>query len=238
MRKLKNILKIGLLLFLIAGLYAFADKRNKNRKVKELRIKFVDQQDPYLNELSVDKLLIQNQVGVANIGKEILALNKAEAALDAHQLIEESDVYVSVNGQLNARIKQKTPIARVDASTPFYIDLTGNKMPLSRSYTAHVPIVYQVSEIEIPSVYKVAKKVWQDEFLKKHVTDISRISKNKYELGVRVLDFRIVVGAAENLEQKFNNFKAFYQKAIKDKSLGKYKKVNLEFKNQVVCTLK
>ena len=238
MKKLKNIVKLSLLLVLIAGLYAFADKRNKDRKVKELQIKFIDQQDPYINELSVDKLLIQNQIGVANIGKEILALKEAEAALDAHQLIEDSDVYVSVNGQLNATIKQKTPIARVNASTSYYIDITGNKMPLSRSYTAHVPIVYQVSEIEIPTAYKLAREIWQDKFLKKHVTDISQISKNKYELGVRVLDFKVVVGTADNLKEKFKNFKAFYQKAIKDKSLGKYKKVNLEFKNQVVCTLK
>ncbi|UZO82518.1 hypothetical protein NBT05_08580 [Aquimarina sp. ERC-38] len=238
MKRMMQFLKMMVLIVVLGGMYAFADQRNKNRRVKDLQIKFVDQQDPYLNELSVDKLLIQNQIGVANIGKEILALNNAEAALDAHQLIEESDVYVSVNGQLNAIIKQKTPIARVDASTPYYIDITGKRMPLSQSYTAHVPMVYQVSEMEVPEVYKLVKQIWQDEFLKKHITDISRISAHTYELGIRALDFKVVVGTAENLEEKFKNFKAFYQKAVKDKSLEKYSKVNLAFKNQVVCTLK
>ena len=57
-------------------------------------------------------------------------------------------------------------------------------------------------------------------------------------LKTRVLDFEIVLGNLDKLDKKINNFKAFYQKAKKDKSLNKYSKVNLQFENQVVCTKK
>jgi cell division protein FtsQ len=40
------------------------------------------------------------------------------------------------------------------------------------------------------------------------------------------------------LEKKINNFKAFYQKAFKDKILDSYKVVNLKFDKQVICTKK
>lgn len=237
-RTLIHILKFTLLIVFIGFLFAFAERRNELRKVKELQIEFVDEQDPYVNELTVDKLLIQNQMGVTNVGKEILALNIAENALDAHHFIEDSDIYLTVNAELRARIKQCTPIARVNALRPFYIDEKGNKVPLSESYSARVPLVSNVSEREIKELFPLLKKIKEDEFLKKHVVSISRKSKGNYEIGVRVFDFVIDFGKVELLDRKIKNFKAFYQKAIKDKSLEKYQKVSLEFKNQVVCTFK
>ena len=44
------------------------------------------------------------------------------------------------------------------------------------------------------------------------------------------------VGTTKDLDKKMNNFKAFYQKAKKDKLLQTYKTVNLHFDRQVVCT--
>ena len=36
---------------------------------------------------------------------------------------------------------------------------------------------------------------------------------------MRLLDFEVLVGSLENLDQKMKNLKAFYQKANKDKSV-------------------
>jgi cell division protein FtsQ len=51
-----------------------------------------------------------------------------------------------------------------------------------------------------------------------------------------VEDFIVNLGNVEDLEEKFKNFKAFYVKAMKDRSLKEYAVVSLEFNNQVVCT--
>ena len=37
-------------------------------------------------------------------------------------------------------------------------------------------------------------------------------------------DFEVVFGEVKDIELKFKNFKAFYQKALKDKKLDAYKK--------------
>ncbi|WP_108866421.1 cell division protein FtsQ/DivIB [Aquimarina aquimarini] len=231
-------LKWSGLLILIVVLFAFASKRNEQRKISEVYIEFIEEQDPYINETAVNKLLIQNQERVTNVGKEILVLNTVEQELDAHRMIEHSDVYLTVNGELKAQIKQRTPIARVDAVTPFYVDATGNMMPLSDSHSAHVPIVHNVSEKEVEQVFPLLKKIRKDEFLKKHVVGIRLNQEGNYELELRVYSFTLVFGKIENLEKKIKNFKAFYQKARKDKSLDTYKKVSLQFSNQVVCTIK
>lgn len=237
-KKVLTYLKFSGLLILMVVLFAFASKRNEQRKISEVLIEFVEEQDPYVDEVTVNKLLIQNQDRVTNVGKEILVLNTVEQKLDAHKMIEHSDVYLTVNGELRARIKQRTPIARVNAVTPFYVDVTGNLMPLSNNYSAHVPIVHNVSEREVIQVFPLLKKIQEDEFLKKHVVGVYLNVEGNYELELRVYSFKLVFGKIENLDNKIRNFKAFYQKALRDKSLEKYKKVSLQFSNQVVCTIK
>ncbi|KAA1244870.1 hypothetical protein [Aquimarina sp. RZ0] len=238
MKKILTYVKFVGLIALVIFLFAFTRSRNDERKINEVAIEFVKEQNPYINELTVNKLLIQNQVGVTNVGKEILVLNIVEKGLDSHKMIEDSDVYLTVNGELKARIKQRTPIGRVSAVVPFYVDVMGNTMPLSDNYSAHVPVVSNVSEIEISEVFPLLKKIQEDNFLKKHIISIHRNVNGDYELGLRVYAFKINFGKIENLENKVRNFKAFYQKALKDESLGKYKKVSLQFSNQVVCTIK
>ncbi len=238
MKRMKTYLKFGGLMALIITLFAFTGNRNKERKIDKVLIEFIEEQDPYVNESMVNKLLIQNQDRVTNVGKEILVLNTVERELDSHKMIERSDVYLTVNGELRALIKQRTPIARVNAVTPFYVDVTGKTMPLSDSYSAHVPLVHNVSEREVGEVFPLLKKIQRDEFLKKHVVGIYRNRKGHYELELRVYSFKVVIGKVESLDSKIKNFKAFYQKALRDKSLDKYKKVSLQFSNQVVCTIK
>ncbi len=237
-KKVYTYLKFSGLVILIIVLFAFTSKRNKQRKIHKVLVEFVEEQDPYVNEATVNKLLIQNQQRVTSVGKEILVLNTVEKGLDAHKMIEHSDVYLTVNGELKARIKQRSPIARVNAVTSFYVDVTGSTMPLSNSFSAHVPLVHNVSEREVPEVFPLLKKIQDDKFLKKHVVGVFRTFEGHYELELRVYSFRVVIGKIENLDTKVRNFKAFYQKAIKDQSLDKYKKVSLQFSNQVVCTIK
>jgi len=238
MNKMITYIKFGGLISLVVFLFAFSSDRNGKRKIDEVAIEFIEEQNPFINELTVNKLLIQNQVGVTNVGKEILALNNVEKGLDSHSMIEDSDVYLTVSGQLKARIKQRTPIARVNSIVPFYVDVMGNTMPLSGNYSAHVPLVNNVSEREVTEIYPLLKMIQEDEFLKRLVVNLYKNIEGNYELGLRVYDFKVDFGKIENIHNKVRNFKAFYQKALKDQSFGKYTKVSLQYSNQVVCTIK
>jgi len=226
---------IGLII-LITFLFSFSTRRNEARKISQVQVEFVEEQNPYINEQSVNKLLIQNPEQVTSVGKEILDLNVVEERLDSHKMVENSDVYLTVSGRFRAKIRQRTPIARVNSVPPFYVDVSGNLMPLSDNYAAHVPIVYNVSEREILEVFPLLKKIKDDDFLKKHIISVTRNGHKNYEVRSRVYDFVLDFGKIKNLDLKVKNFKAFYQKAMKDKTLKRYKKVSLKFDNQVVCT--
>ena len=81
-----------------------------------------------------------------------------------------------------------------------------------------------------------AKAVDEDEFLKKHVIEIRQNDDETIDFKIRKSDFTVHLGTLDKLEKKINNFKAFYQKALKDNILNNYKLVNLKFDKQVICT--
>ena len=227
------------LLGIVVFLYAFTSGRNSERKVDEVAIEFVDNKYPFLTHENVSKLLIQNKEGVTNVPKDILALNELEKALNSNPIIKNAEVYVSVNSTLTAKIEQKKPIARVNTNASYYIDDEGSYMPLSSNYTARVPLVTgQIEKNSLDNVFKVAQKIYNDEVLKKHVVEIHQNKDKTIYLKLRQNSFKVDLGKVKSLDKKFDNLKAFYQKALKDKTLNTYSKVNLQFDNQVVCTKK
>lgn len=234
-----NYLKIIGLLLLVGGLFAFSNLRNNDRKVVEPHIEFLGENKLFITDETVSKLLILNQRPVAEQPKEIIDLNELESALNSNPMIKKAEVFMSVNGELSAEIEQKRPIARVNTNASYYIDDEGSFMPLSSNYSARVPLVTgNVKENELETVFQFAKAVDEDEFLKKHVIAIRQNDDKTIDFKLRKSDFIVHLGTLNKLEKKINNFKAFYQKALKDKILGRYNVVNLKFDKQVICTKK
>ena len=232
-----NYIKMIVLLILVVFLYAFSSARNSKRLVSQPNIQFIGNKNLFITQEAVSKLLIQNQQGVTNVPKETLDLNGLESTLNKNPIIEFAEVYVNVEGELTAKVKQKTPIARVLGNNSYYIDSNGGVMPLSKNYTERVPFVTGfVKKSNLDIVYKVADYVLKDEFLKQNVIEIHQNKNNSIDLKLRQTKFVVHLGQIKQLEKKISNLKAFYIKATKDKVLDKYSKVNLQFGNQVVCT--
>ena len=233
-----NYIKILVLLGLTVFLFAFSSKRNARRDVQAAVIQFEDESSPFVTRETVNKLLIQSKDSATGAVKENLALNYMEASVKAHPIIKNADVYVSVSGQLGVTVRQRKPIARLNGATSFYLDESGEEMPLSENFAAHVPLVSGVVKKQMPEVFSLASFLKKDSFLKEHIVGVTYLKSGDYILTARMLDFKIVLGKINRLEAKFNNYKAFYQKASKDKTLDNYKTINLKFKNQVVCEQK
>ena len=232
-----NYIKMIGLFGLIVFLFAFASKRNNARLVSDPAITFIGENNLFITNEAVSKLLIQNHGSVKNVAKETLDLNKLETSLKSNPMIKSAEVYVSVNGTLNAVIEQKTPIARVNTSAAYYIDENGLPMPLSKNYSARVPLVTgNVDKNNLNAIFKIATKIRNDEFLKTNVIEIYQNKDNELFLKLRKCKFLVQLGGLKAIDKKINNLKAFYQKNIKEKTLNNYSKVNLQFDNQVVCT--
>jgi len=181
-------------------------------------------------------LLIQNSDSVTSIAKETLVLKEMEYRLLNNPMVREAQVFVTVDGRLGAEIEQRNPIARVSGSPNYYVDEDGKRMPLSKMYSARVPLITGVSKNNFKELTPLLLKLRDDEFMKQSVVGVHQNSNGTVIFRMRKQSFNVFFGKIENIDKKFQNFKAFYQKLKKDKTTTKYNLVNLEFGNLVVAT--
>lgn len=219
-------------------LFSFTAKRNSDRKLTKSVVYFLGDDNLFVTSETVNKLLIENKKKTQTIRKDKLDLNALEKAINKHNMIEKSEVFVSVDGVLKAIVKQKTPIVRViDEQGSFYLDYQGSKMPLSDNFTARVPLVSgEINEKNTKKLNELFRFIFDDDFLRKNIVGIQIFSNGSLKMMNRNFDYEIDFGKTINVEKKFNNYKAFFQKAVLDSSLYNYKKINLKFTQQVVCT--
>ncbi|HRA74153.1 MAG TPA: cell division protein FtsQ, partial [Flavobacterium sp.] len=233
-------IRLVLMFSLVIFLYSFTSNRNNNRKLTKSVVVFVGDDAPYINQETVNKLLIENNKDAKSIGKDKLDLNRLEKRLNSHEMIEKSDVFVSIDGVMKAVVKQKTPVARVfDGDNSFYIDYKGNRMPLSANYTARVPLVSGViNKKNREKLAEFFRIMYDDEFLKKNIIGVQIMPNGSLKLLNRNYNYQIDFGGTIRMNAKFNNYKVFFQKAVLDSSLYKYKTIDLRFAQQVICTKK
>ena len=231
-------IRLILMLALMVFLYSFTSKRNDQRKLVKSEVIFANNSSPYIRQESVNKLLIENKTDAQSIRKDKLDLNQLEKSINSNPMIEKSEVFVSIDGVLKAVVKQKTPIARVfNDESSFYIDYQGNIMPLSDEFTARVPIISgDINNINKSDFSKLLRFICLDDFLKKNVIGIQISPTGSVKMQNRNFNYEILFGKPINIERKFQNYKAFYQKAIVDSTLNSYQRINLTFTQQVVCT--
>jgi cell division protein FtsQ len=110
-------------------------------------------------------------------------------------------------------------------------------MPLSENLSARVPLVSgSINESNNKNLIAVFRYIFNDNFLKKNIIGVEVFENGSLIMRNREYDFEIDFGRPIHIKDKFNNYKAFFQKAEEDSLLTKYKKINLKFTHQVVCT--
>lgn len=235
--KLNNI-RLVLIFVLVLFLYSFTSNRNLHRKLKGSEILFVGEKTNFVKQETVNKLLIENRTDVKTIEKYEVILKKLEKDINNNPMIASSEVFISVDGVLKATVIQKTPIARFfNEQGSFYIDIQGNTMPLSDEETARVPIVLgNITAKNKVNLVAVLKQIYQEDFLKKNITSLQILPNQSVIMTNRNFDYQILFGQLVNIESKFKNYKAFFQKTVEGDLLEKYKTINLIFDHQVVAT--
>lgn len=232
---------IGILLVsLVVFLYGFSNLKNRTQKVADISIEFEQGDNLFMDYQMVNKLLIQNGGTVKNLTKSVIDLHNLEAKIRSHPMVESASVFLTVDGFLKAKIRQRTPIARVVVNNEsYYIDRQAKSMPLSENFSARVLLISgYVKEQNNTEIQQLVTAILEDEFLKEQIIGVEIKPKNEYVLDTRVGDQKIILGKIDNLDQKFKNLGSFYIKTMADSTIYKYDSINLKYNKQVVATNK
>lgn len=241
MKRLKQIIKHVVFLGLLAGLgflYSFSSHRNQQKKVTEVVIEFEEGSNHFLTHKTVDKLLIQNQKTPQNKAKSVIDLYGLEKKVLSNPYVEKASVFLTIEGALKLKVKQRTPIVRiVTKKASYYIDEQWVRVPLSAVYSARVLLITGLeNEGDVAKVKPLVQVVLSDAFLQKEIVGIHKSAVGEYQFSVRSGKYKIEFGKSEMIATKFKKLKAFYNNAFLDKTIENYKTINVKYRNQVVCT--
>lgn len=237
MKKYFVYIKTVLFLIFIGLIFGFTSKRNALREIEEVEIVFANEDNLFLTHQIVDNLLIQNNKGVRNQPKSLINLQELEQRVQSHPMVETAEVSVGVVGDLKVSIIQRKPLAReYHKQGVSYIDSKGKKMPLSKSYSARVPIINNKNGlIKSEEVFPLIQKIHFDEFLSKLVVAIKKDDEG-YWLQTRFNHQQVLLGELKNTSEKIKKLKVFYNYMENDSLSATFKKIDLQYNNQVVCS--
>ena len=230
-------IRLVMVFFVMIFLYSFSSKRNSVRKINKIDIQFDSKENMFLTHQMVNNLLIQNLGDASRLQKDKVDLNTLENELSHHEMIEKAEVFSTIDGFLNTRITQKTPIIRVISDNDsYYLDKKGDRISLSTNFSARVPLVVgEISKEKRKPYLNLFNEINKDDFLSKNITGAQIMPSGNVVLTNRSFDYKIAFGKPINVQKKLRNYKAFFHHAIKDTLIKEYKEINLMFTQQVVC---
>ena len=90
----------------------------------------------------------------------------------------------------------------------------------------------------LKDLYQLASYITNDSFLKAQIVQIYVKENGDLELVPRVGNQEILFGKATNIKERFDKLMIFYKQGLSKTGWNGYKRINLMYNNQVVCTKK
>lgn len=178
------------------------------------------------------------------VGKKMdeIRTDQLEKQLENYPLVERAECYKSPGGTLCVQVIQRVPVLHVinDKGEDFYLDDKGKVMPSEVGFVAHLPIVTGHADKNFvqKSLYPLGLYIKNEPFWDSQIEQIHVSPLREIELVPRVGNHIVFLGKAEHFEEKLENLKIFYEKALNRVGWNKYSRINLEFTNQIICTKK
>ncbi|GAB6119796.1 cell division protein FtsQ/DivIB [Dysgonomonas termitidis] len=242
MKKALVIIGICLLAgYLVFSVFYFQGKPKDGICSKfEVEVKNASDDEQFVDTEDITRYV--KEKGLDPTGKQIkdINTNTIEEAILTNQLIKKADVFVTNNGAIKASIEERKPVLRVmsGAGENYYIDNEGRKMPLSRRFTAYLPIATGAIKEDFAKtdLYKFALFLHNDKFWNAQIEQIVVLPNQDIKLIPRVGDHQIILGNLYGYKERLDKLLAFYENGLNETGWNKYSVINLKFDKQVVCT--
>jgi len=260
-RKIFQITVVALTPIILVVLLGFAASNNRKIPCMEFTVSVINT----TNHSFVDPEKLKKEI-IAQIstieGQPVRGslLKEIKQFVNKNPYVKKSSVFRTIDGNVTVHLTQREPLLRIFTShrRGYYIDVDGRLMPLSNNYTARVPVAggYIFSgyskELDLNEVlvskeatsgerlladlFRLATFISQDPFWSAFIDYIHVKPGNEFELtpknGAHVVEF----GTIDRMEEKFRNLEIFYLNGLAIAGWDKYSRLNVEFRNQVVCS--
>ncbi|MBW6534778.1 MAG: hypothetical protein K0B11_07195 [Mariniphaga sp.] len=238
---------ILMIAFIVVTL-AFSSRESRHVSCRNIEIEFSKNEIIKISREEVAQLIdnLDNKL----VGKELREINTEliEKEIEKHQAILNAEVFKviakdsnSYKGILGVRVKHREPVLRIMASAgTYYLDKTGEQIPISSSYTANVLVAsgYFSDDFAKEQLLPFALHLEKNLFWKAQIEQVHVEQDGNVMLTPLVGDHLIELGNLEEFQGKLRNMKAFYEQVLVRNNWDKYQKISLKYKNQVIAKKK
>jgi len=180
-----------------------------------------------------------------------------QKSLNANPWIESNTSYIDLDGTLHVSIKEYDPVLRIFGNDGHSVYLTenGQVLPTNRLYTPYVLIASGNFDIQTDSTsyalndtianhqaMSEALHVWKaiegNPFMKSCIGQIHRNRKGEFDITVKDVKARVIVGDTLQMADKLRRAEIFFKQKAGSIDISEMKDINFKYKNQVVCTKK
>ncbi len=248
------------LVMVVAGsitliLVLFFTFRKKRSAIKDVIVDIhhlADGQNDLIKEKDV-RLIINRSLDekIENKRLEELDVERIEQVLEQDPFIENAESFVDAAGNLNLKIFQRQPILRIidNNNLNYYLDENGVKMPLSKYFSARVPIVTgavppYVSDFllrkkyALTQVFTLVQILNADAFFAPMIQQIVVDAAGEFTIIPILGDQKIRIGTLDDIEGKLDRLKIFYKEAMPYEGWKKYNSISVKYRGQIVCKKK
>ncbi len=243
MKKFLLVFTILALLGYLAFIAIYLDDNTQDKVCHSFKVLVKDSIDKqFIQAKDIEQLL--RKAKLHPVGKPLSDINtmELEKAISTNKLVKSVEVFTTQDGAIIARIGQRNPVLRVishrDGS--YYIDSERERMPLSPNYTVYLPVAtgFITEEFAKNELYDFVMFISHNPSWDAWIEQIVVNQNQKVQIVPRAGDFMVTLGTLENYEEKLDKLKIFINKGLNTVGWNRYTEVNLEYSNQVVCTLK
>jgi len=195
--------------------------------------------DVMITKSDLEQMVVRSWPAIKGTRLEEINLDEMEKTIELSPVVKKCEMYTTPGGVLHVEVTQREPLMHVFAGGgSYYMDSEGNKFIAQRGMKANAIVVngHVNSSVDDSGLIGLCQYIKDDSFWKAQIEQVYVTEKQEFVLIPRVGDHIIEFGKADRMEEKFEHLLALYQKGWKPKEWNLYKKVNLKYKGQIICT--
>ncbi len=184
--------------------------------------------------------------------------NEIEKLVLANSLVKACNVYATIDGKINIELWQREPVVRIidKRNKSYYLDSEGSVIKMSERFTPHILVVtgnintpfshksieniynrkYNGKAEKLREIHEMAMFISHDEFWDSQIVQMYVDKNGEFEIVPRIGPHLILLGKKENYKKKFKKLWVFYKEGLNNVGWNQYLKINLKYKDQIVCT--
>ncbi|MBR5085360.1 MAG: cell division protein FtsQ [Prevotella sp.] len=243
-----------LAVYLILAITSFTMPDHQRETCNEVKISISDEENyGFLSAYDIKTILEEKGLYPQTSPLNEVDTRKIEETLENNSFVDKVECYKTISGTVNIKVNQRMPFIRVmaDNGDNYYLDKDGNMMQ-GEGYTSDLIIATGNISRQYAKDYlaPVSRFITASDFWRYQIEQINILSNGDMEIVPRVGNHSVKIGRLPQykdkerrdqeiekfLDHKLQRLEKFYVYGLTKIGWNKYKYINIEFDNQIICT--